>query len=42
VTTSTPAALVKAFTIGNNEYVASAGASSIFDHMIFGNDMIIP
>jgi hypothetical protein len=42
VTTSTPAALVKALTIGNNEYVASAGASSIFDHMIFGNDMIIP
>jgi hypothetical protein len=31
----TPAAFVKAFTIGNSEYVASAGASSIFVQIIF-------
>jgi len=33
-TTETPAAYVNAFTIGSNEYVASAGASSIFDQII--------
>ncbi len=37
VTTSTPAACVNAFTIGNNEYVANAGASSILLQIIFGN-----
>src|SRR4051812_13368107 len=35
VSTTTPAALVKALTMGSKEYVASAGASSILDQMIF-------
>ena len=40
LSTSTPPAFEKACTIGSNEYVAKAGASSIFVQMIF--DIVCP